>query len=371
MNSGVSSYLHNPSARTISRSRRSTSNSTTEARTKTVKDHLFANAAYQRQRETSLFQGVGRSFGPRIDFDGVAPELALHLLELHWNRQHYLYLMTYRPAFIDSLATDGPYASKLLLNAIYFSSSSLESDRSVFKTDVNEPRRRGEKFYKRFKTLLADEIDKPSLPTIISLIATGTTLVSTGEQNAGWIYCGIAFRMVVDLGLHLSTAPWQHESVPETNLTAIEIEMRTRIYWACFMIDNYQSLYLGRPPYLRASNARTTRDFCDYYEELENWAPYVDPEEPPSEQNTLLSSYQPRPIYAISAFQIFTLLGEIASYVTPFYALDCLEYSADHHQIAKQRIRNELDAWKAKLPSHLRFDPVVDPVPPPNQIVPQ
>lgn len=29
--------------------------------------------------------------------DGVAPDLAMHLLALHWNRQHFAFLISYRP----------------------------------------------------------------------------------------------------------------------------------------------------------------------------------------------------------------------------------------------------------------------------------
>lgn len=29
--------------------------------------------------------------------DGLAPELAMHLLSLHWNRQHFAFMITYRP----------------------------------------------------------------------------------------------------------------------------------------------------------------------------------------------------------------------------------------------------------------------------------
>ncbi|KAJ5626334.1 hypothetical protein N7510_002643 [Penicillium lagena] len=367
---GISSHLYQPSAQKSPSRERSGSRNIHGPKYQAVKDQLFANAAYQRQREASLIYGSGRSLGPRIDFDGLAPELALHLLELHWNRQHYLYLMTYRPAFFDSLANNGPYAHKLLLNSIYFSSCCLDSDRSIFKPDINEPHRRGERFYSRCKALLMDEIDKPSLPTIVSLVVLGTTLVSTGQPNAGWVLCGTAYRMIIDMGLHLSTSPWQDDGVPETNLTPIEIEMRARIYWASFMIDNYQSLYLGRPSYLRAANARISRDFYDYYEELESWTPYLDPEEAPSGMNSLLGSYKPRPVYAISSFKIFTALGEIASRITNFYAIGCVKIPVELHIAEKREIRAELDTWVENIPPHLRFDPLVDPPPPPNQFVP-
>jgi hypothetical protein len=147
--------------------------------------------------------------------------------------------------------------------------------------------------------LLMDEIDRPSLPTIVALLLCGTTLVSNGKQSGGWVLCGIAYRMVTDLGCHLSVSA--RRTIAKSNLTALEIEIRTRIYWGAFLTDKFQSLYLGRPPALRPSEARVSKVLGDYYEELENWTPYVD--SVATSRSTHLADYHPRPAYAISTFQ--------------------------------------------------------------------
>lgn len=103
-----------------------------------VRDQLFANAAYQRQRETAMFSNPTRSLGIKVELDGLPMELAVHLLELHFNRQHFAYLLTYRPAIMESLTNDGPYANKLLLNAIYYCSC-LYSDRTIFRSNPDDP----------------------------------------------------------------------------------------------------------------------------------------------------------------------------------------------------------------------------------------
>lgn len=109
-----------------------------ESRDQNVKDQLFAYAALQRQRESTVFMNLRQPATLQIDFDGVPKDIALHLLDLHWNRQHFAYLLTYRPAIIDSLLSNGPYANKLLLNAIYYSSC-LYSDRQIFRSNSEEP----------------------------------------------------------------------------------------------------------------------------------------------------------------------------------------------------------------------------------------
>lgn len=95
--------------------------------TENTKARLISSAVLRRQEELTL--KYSPSVAETIDFDGVPMDLAIHLLELHWNRQHLSYLLTYRPATMDSLITNGPYVNKLLLNAIYMQSS-LYSDRT-------------------------------------------------------------------------------------------------------------------------------------------------------------------------------------------------------------------------------------------------
>jgi hypothetical protein len=356
---GLTSYLYQfPAGK---RSRSCTSENEQKAQLEAIKDQLFANTAYQRQRESFFWGSPARPFGPQVDFDGVPPELAIHLLNIHWNRQQFAYLLTYRPAIFDSLANNGPYANKLLLNAIFYSSCGL------VRSGGTDPEVTGETFYKRFKMLLMDEIDKASLPTIVALIVVGRTLVSDGKQDAGWNLCGTAYRMIISLGLHLTAT-----SPPNTKTTAIEMEMRTRIYWGAFMLDKHQSLYIGRPPMLRPEDARVSKTMLDRYEELENWAPYIGPREEMTPKNTLLAAYQPRPIFTISTFQLSITLSEIAyAITTKFYTVGSV--NTPHEQLlkAKHEIQCALNSWRERIPHHLRYDPAVDPTPPPTQITPQ
>jgi hypothetical protein len=94
-----------------------TTNAATEedklARLEQWKLELFANSARQLQ-----LQHWQVSLG-KMDLDGVEPPLALHLLDLYFNHQYNTYLCVYRPAVMASLANDGPYANKLLLNGTH------------------------------------------------------------------------------------------------------------------------------------------------------------------------------------------------------------------------------------------------------------
>lgn len=239
-----------------------------------ARDYLISNATIRRQQESAILSSPW--IDTKVELDGVSPETAIHLLDLHWNRQHFSYLLTYRPAVMDSLMQNGPYANKLLLNAIYFSSS-LYSDRISFRSDVNDPQTMGLNFYYRFKQLLIDHIDRPSIPTAVALLLCGGSLVAHGKQSAGWVFCGTAYRMITDLGCHLGIQNDNPQSVVEARSTALDFEIRRRVYWGAFMNDKFQSLFLGRPPALCAAEARVPKEYLDSYEELEEWKPYVDP----------------------------------------------------------------------------------------------
>lgn len=165
-----------------------------------------------------------------LDFDGVDPDFAMHLLSCHWNRQHHSYLITYRPAFMRDMACQGPYFSKLLLNAIYFGASKFTS-RVETRSDPADGRSTGSGFRQRVKELLVSALEKSTVTTIQALLVMTCSLFALGEEkSAAWMYAGMAFRMMVDLGMHVEG------SSPSTidQLSDEDLEIRRRVFWAAF-----------------------------------------------------------------------------------------------------------------------------------------
>ena len=104
------------------------------------------------------------------DFYGVPTDLAIHLLDLHWNRQHHSFLLTYRPAIMRSLAAGGsPYCSKLLLNVI-FACVAKYSDRLEVRSNPNDPRTAGVRSFQRVKELLPLEMETSSISLVVALL---------------------------------------------------------------------------------------------------------------------------------------------------------------------------------------------------------
>lgn len=355
---GITSTFHQESVHSEQNGFGEASASTNDS----ISQRLISYAALQKQQETFLFSSPANN---NLDLDGVSVETAKHLLGIHWNRQHFTYLLTYRPAIMESLRNGGPYINKLLLNAIYFTSCQY-SDRVSLRADPNDAQSMGAGFYRRFKELLVDEIDRPSIPTAIALLLCGQCLVAYGKQGGGWILCGTAYRMIIELGCHLSVNPKQSEA--ESDI--IGTEVRKRLYWGAFVIDKFQSLYLGRAPALRQSEARVSKQLLDTFEEYESWSPNVDPDA--ETFDSMLSAPSPRPAYGVSSFNALLRLAEIATeIIETFYTIDCLKFEPTTALEKRRKILDDLDRWQQELPSYLRYNPEGSQCPPPHQLNPQ
>lgn len=98
------------------------------------------------------------------------------------------------------MACRGPYFSKLLLNAIYFSVSKFSNRPQEVFDDPSDSRTAGLRFLRRCKQLLGEEMDQSSIPTIQAMLLLSFSLGASGFQSRSWIYSGIAIRMIFDLG---------------------------------------------------------------------------------------------------------------------------------------------------------------------------
>lgn len=299
---------------------------------------LIANAVLQRQKEHNL------SKLPTIG--GEPSDLAMHLLDLHWNRQHHTFLLTYRPAIMRDLITGGPYCSDFLLNAI-FACVSKFSERLEVRDSPTEPETAGRRFFLRCEEMLARDslLSTSSIPTLVGLLLLGSTFNARGLASKGWLYTGYAIRMVYDIGLHLDCK--------EVSGNAEDVEIRRRVFWGAFICDKLQSLYLGRPVTIQLRDAHVSRDFMDTMEENELWTPYVDSTLP----NNLSAPYPAilTPVYSVSTFQQLCLLSKImAKIVNRFYVIGATAENTKSHL---QSVDDALSNWYRNLPPHLVFEP--------------
>lgn len=302
-----------------------------------VRNQLVANAILQRQREHELHSWD--------NIDGVPVELALHLLDLHWNRQHHSFLLTYRPAIMrDLMNGGGPHCSTFLLNSI-FACSSKYSKRIDVREDPNDPQTAGKRFFDRCDQLLRDEslLHFSSIPTVVGLLLLGSTYNAVGDVSKGWLYTGYALRMVFDLGLHLDCR--------ETIANAEDLEIRRRVFWGAFICDKLQSLYLGRPMAIHLRDAHVSRNLMDTIEEKELYTPYVDPQFP----GDIPYQAVPVPVHSVSTFQRLCLLSRIMTkIINRFYVVGA---TAANARASLESIDEALSSWREHLPRELVFEP--------------
>jgi hypothetical protein len=291
---------------------------------------LIANAAMERQREHRL-RGLS-------SIRGVPAELTLHLLDLHWSRQHHTFLLTYRPAFMRELEHGGPYCSDLLLFTILACASKF--------SEMPDPET-GQRFFTRCDDLLLRQglLIQSSIPTVIALVMLGSTFIARGMTSKGWLYTGYAMRMIYDLGLHTES----HLEVNKYNVE--EIEIRRRVFWGAFVCEKLQSLYLGRPPTIRLQDVDVSQDFLDTFEELEPWEPY-DHSMPPGLRP--MSSILPS-AYSVTVFQHLCQLSQIMTkIIDKVYGVGAT-VSSTRHEI--RPLDDTLTGWCSSLPHHLTYEP--------------
>lgn len=293
----------------------------------------------------------------KLDWDGVDPELGMHLLSLHWNRQHHSFLITYRPAFMRDMATGGPYFSKLLLNAIYFGASKF-SNRPEVRQDPSDARTAGWTFRRRVKELLGSALDRSEITTIQALLVMTSSLFALGdERSAAWLYAGTAFRMIIDLGMHVDATmlPNMRRLSPE------DLEIRRRVFWGAFVVDKIQSLYQGRPVSLQHCDTRVSLSFLDHYEELEPWQPFAYSD---------TQSYSGSPGYSVSTFIQLCKLSLVLNEILNKVYSERSSNRSPHDLIASlNTLDGQLKEWYDALPDHLRFSAHATKVVPPPHVL--
>lgn len=309
------------------------------------------------QTKTGQLEPLNLAAG-KLDFDDVDPEIGMHLLSIYWSRQLYTAQIIYRPVFMRDMACQGPYFSKLLLNAIFFVVSK-HCPRLELRSDPNDPSTAGWKFRQRFTQLLRDCFDKSEITTLQALLIMSNALFSRcDERSLSWLYAGNAFNMFIDLGLHvLPTAD---------SISAEELEIRKRVLWGAYceihfhhcpypltmfanieiVIDKIQCLFQGRPILLSHVNLKASMDFLDDYDELE---PFQD-----------ISYMATKPLSAVPSLNVslLTKLCELTTIVEriqrEIYS-ESRESTSAHRATMSEDIKSQLRIWRQSLPLQLDY----------------
>lgn len=163
------------------------------------------------------------------------------------------------------LTSSGPYVTPFLLNAV-LAQAARYSDRP-------EASKLGQTFAQRTLDTLAVEVDKgSSIPTIQGLLIFSARECACGRTSQGWLYSGMAFRMMRDMGIHIPPRKLSHLG---GHFSPAELALRQQVFWSCYTWDKTMSLCLGRAPAMHDIIPPPTNDILLDGEEAENeaWRP--------------------------------------------------------------------------------------------------
>ncbi|OAT01280.1 C6 transcription factor [Blastomyces dermatitidis ER-3] len=283
-----------------------------------------------------------------------------YLLDSHWCWIHPLYNFVYRPAFTRDMKMNGPYFSEILLNAIL--SHSMRWCKDELKiTKYIDASSGGTQFFDQacsglFNTLKAGN---GQIPIVQSLLLLSAQECGRGNTTQAWLYSGMAFRLVEDLGITIDSRKYSGS----VQFSDEDIEVRNRLFWSCYFWDKLVSLYFGRSPIIQDTPVSPPRILLDDTAEIEIWTPHgiVFPEG---------THYPPTQAYATSCFMKMCSLTEILNQII-IHVYDPIRKSteAEFQTCVGQQSRN-LEEWWDELPVFLKL--IVDYLPPyspPSHIV--
>lgn len=209
-----------------------------------------------------------------------------------------------------------------------------------------------------------DILRNSSIPTIQALLQQSAREVVFGRSSQAWTFSGVAFRMALDMGIHLPSDKLQ---TFVKSLTPEDIEIRKRLFWSCYTWDKILSLYLGRMPGFTPATEEVPLTFMDDYSDSDLWSPYYG--ETPTPELANAPNYPPCPGYVVSCFRqlckICVILNDLMHNIYSSEAAARREMEDDDHSAEAKasseapfvRISRDLRDWLISLPPHLRINP--------------
>ena len=171
-----------------------------------------------------------------------------HFMASYFKHQYQHSMCVYREFFLRDYDSDnGRYYSDLLLFAICAVGATATGNSADLPLS--------HVFASQAEFILHEALDKPDLTVLQALLLLGQREISQRHASRGWLYCGMAFRLAHEMGLHLDPSNWDGTFSAE-----IDREVLRRVYWAAFVVDKQLSLHFGRPPALHPyeSDVRNT-----------------------------------------------------------------------------------------------------------------
>jgi len=105
----------------------------------------------------------------------------------------------------------------------------------------------GEDYFNSAKSLLDSSYTSSRPTTCQALLLMGYREVGIGAMALAWTLIGMAIRMAQDLGMHRNADAWSRPALGRPIFSDSELQERRRIWFGCVVMDQYVSVYIGRP----------------------------------------------------------------------------------------------------------------------------
>ena len=238
------------------------------------------------------------------------------------------------------------YCTPVLVNAMLALGSHFTSHKGA-REDAEDSATAGDPFFKEAKRLIleGDLHEIPRLTTVQALALMSVREAGCAREAKGWVYSGMSFRMLQDMGLNLDTGRLTKNK--NVNGDEAEEDVRRITFWGCFLFDKCWSNYLGRLPQLPTSMITAPKPEVFPDEEAVEWVPY-------SDSGYSQANAQPSRTRAV-ALQV-TKLCEISNdLMNNFYNPTEIEKSRGRAQELKllSSIHTRLEAWRRDLPKEM------------------
>jgi hypothetical protein len=156
-----------------------------------------------------------------------------YLIDLFFDCHNSALHIVHKWAFLDDLKSGGTqfYSNFLhmtMLAAGYRYADKTRTDMKKLSAPTAHPD--SSNFHTKAKKMAELELVKPGgIPSIQAFFLLGDLEVGIGKDDTGWMFAGMAFRLLFDVGLHVDPS--------ELHLTDREVQIRHMVLWACIMND--------------------------------------------------------------------------------------------------------------------------------------
>ncbi|KAF9769788.1 hypothetical protein IL306_012750 [Fusarium sp. DS 682] len=223
--------------------------------------HLASNL--EQLEQPTVTQDSSRLLAPltKVNEEGfyLTPVQEGYFINLYWETYHTcIYAIVDEAAFkthYQSLYVDVPAGSPrkpsalvdiIVAMCMQYHASALPSSQHGNILEDNDPTMAGRWYYRRAQTLLACEVESPSISTLQCYLLCAMYVCGGSFHNMADSTITLAVRTAYMLGLHLD---------PPSTMPRPEREHRRRLWWSVFEADSKVNIKLGRPFLIRDSHA--------------------------------------------------------------------------------------------------------------------